>query len=41
MLIVLDVSIKNNFATSILYIHRGQEIITKNITSLETELFAI
>ena len=45
MLIVSDVSVKNNVATSILHICRGQEIIAKtihhamNMTSSETELF--
>jgi len=47
MLIVLDASIKNNVATLILHICKGQEIIAKiihhamNITSLKAELFAI
>jgi len=43
----LDTSVKNNVATLILHIWRGQEIIAKNIhhtinvTSSEAELFAI
>lgn len=48
MLIITDTSVKkNNVATSISYICRGQEIITKlvyyaiNITFIEAELFAI
>jgi len=47
MLIVLDASVKNNVATSISYICRGQEMILKtvhhtmNIASLEAELFTI
>jgi len=47
VLIISDTSVKNNMATLILYIYRGQEIITKsihhtiNITFSETELFGI
>jgi len=47
MLIILDVSVKNSIATSISYIHRGQEIITKsiyytmNIIFFEVKLFTI
>ena len=43
----MDASVKNNIATLISYIHRGQEIIAKsvyytmNITSTEAKLFAI
>ena len=45
--IISDASVKNNVTTSVLYIHRGQDIITKtvyhlmNIMSTEAELFAI
>jgi len=47
MLIILGVSVKNNIATSISYIHKGQEIITKsiyytmNIIFFEVKLFTI
>jgi len=47
VLIISDASVKNNVTTSVLHIHRGQEIITKtvyhtmNIASTEAELFAI
>ena len=47
MLIVLDMSVKNNVTTLILYICKGQEIIVKtihhviNVTSSKAELFAI
>jgi len=47
ILIISDTSIKNNVATLISYIHRGQEIIAKyvhhtmNITSTEAEIFTI
>lgn len=47
MLIISDISVKNNVVTSISHIHRGQEIIAKSvhhamsITSTEAELFTI
>ena len=47
MLIILDVSVKNNIATSFSHIYRGQEIIAKsihytiNITFIGAELFTI
>ena len=47
VLIISDASVKNNITTSVLYIHRDQDIIAKtiyhamNIASTEAELFAI
>ena len=47
VLIILDASVKNNIATSVLYIHKGQDIIAKtvhytmNIMSTKAELFTI
>jgi len=47
ILIISDISIKNNVATLVSYIHRDQEIIAKsvhyimNITSIEAKLFII
>ena len=47
MLIIANTGIKDNIATSISHIHRGQGIIAKsvyyamNVTSTEAELFAI
>ena len=47
ILIISNISVQNNVATSILHIWRGQEIIAKsiyhviNITSMKTKLFAI
>jgi len=47
ILIISDPSVKNNVATLVLHIYRGQDIIAKtihhaiNVTSTEAELFAI
>ena len=47
ILIISDASVKNNVATLVSHIHRGQDIIAKtihyvmNVTSTEAELFAI
>jgi len=47
VLIITNTSIKNNIATSVSHIYKGQKVIAKsvyhaiNITSIKTELFAI